>query len=88
MHVLHPVAHDDKAGLFSLFQKLGKIGVLVIGHIGDDALVPARLALPVQRALLGKLHADIFLPRHGKDAPRGLFRALLHEYFIHRLFRL
>lgn len=41
-----------------------------------------RFALPIERAGIGELHADILFARHGEDAARAPLRALLHEQFI------
>ena len=49
--------------------------------------MPPRFALPIERAHVGKLYADILFARHGKNAPRALFRAALHEKFIDGFFR-
>ena len=86
VHVLDAVAEDDeapRAAGYDLFQ----IGVGVFGDVGDDALMAAGFALPLERAGVGELHADILFARQCENAPGAALGAALHEKFVYLFIR-
>ena len=88
VHVLNAVADDNQPRRIRGGEKFVKVRIDEIGGVGDDALVPPRFALPIERLFVGELHADALCARLRENAAQRVLRVFAEEYFVDRLVRL